>query len=116
MFQFGGSVARSLMDGMELKTVRLESYRTQLGVVLQESFLFDGSMRDNVAFSRPEASEDAVMRARPIARFSNHDGSLGLILGCLNTKRWAPSPRVHNDESSVFEWVVRLSGDAQESL
>jgi subfamily B ATP-binding cassette protein MsbA len=57
-----------LVDGIDLSTVRLDSYRTQLGVVLQESFLFDGTIRENVAFSRPNASEEAVMRACRIAR------------------------------------------------
>ena len=56
------------IDGVDLSTVRLDSYRTQLGVVLQESFLFDGTIRENVAFSRPEASEEAIMRACRIAR------------------------------------------------
>src|SRR5580658_6800886 len=41
------------VDGVDLSTVRLDSYRTRLGVVLQESFLFDGTIRENVAFSRP---------------------------------------------------------------
>jgi subfamily B ATP-binding cassette protein MsbA len=57
-----------LVDEVDLSTVRLDSYRTQLGVVLQESFLFDGTIRENVAFSRPDASEEAVMRACRIAR------------------------------------------------
>jgi len=57
-----------LVDGVDLSTVRLESYRTQLGVVLQESFLFDGTIRENVAFSRPDSSEDEIMRACRIAR------------------------------------------------
>jgi ABC-type multidrug transport system fused ATPase/permease subunit len=57
-----------LVDGIDLSTVRLDSYRTQLGVVLQESFLFDGTIRENLAFSRPDASEEAVMRACRIAR------------------------------------------------
>jgi len=56
------------VDGVDLSTVRLDSYRTRLGVVLQESFLFDGTIRDNVAFSRPEASEEQIMRACRIAR------------------------------------------------
>ena len=56
------------VDGVDLSTVRLESYRTQLGVVLQESFLFDGTIRENVAFSRPEASEEAILNACRIAR------------------------------------------------
>jgi len=59
---------KGLGDGIDLSTVRLDSYRTQLGVVLQESFLFDGTIRENVAFSRPDASEEAVMRACRIAR------------------------------------------------
>lgn len=59
---------RILVDGVDLSTVRLESYRTQLGVVLQESFLFDGTIRENVAFSRPHASEEEIMRACRIAR------------------------------------------------
>jgi ABC-type multidrug transport system fused ATPase/permease subunit len=53
---------------VDLSTVRLDSYRTRLGVVLQESFLFDGTIRENVAFSRPDASEEDVMRACRIAR------------------------------------------------
>src|SRR5436853_3855448 len=57
-----------LIDGVDLGTVRLDSYRTRLGVVLQESFLFDGTIRENVAFSRPEATEEEIMRACRIAR------------------------------------------------
>jgi subfamily B ATP-binding cassette protein MsbA len=57
-----------LVDGVDLATVRLESYRTQLGMVLQDSFLFDGSIRDNVAFSKPDASEEEILNACTIAR------------------------------------------------
>jgi len=56
------------IDGVDLSSVRLDSFRTRLGVVLQESFLFDGTIRENVAFSRPEASEEEIMRACRIAR------------------------------------------------
>jgi len=56
------------VDGTDLSKVRLDSYRTRLGVVLQESFLFDGTIRDNVAFSRPDATEEQIMRACRIAR------------------------------------------------
>jgi ABC-type multidrug transport system fused ATPase/permease subunit len=59
---------RVLVDEVDLSTVRLDSYRTRLGVVLQESFLFDGSIRENVAFSRPQSSEEEIMRACHIAR------------------------------------------------
>lgn len=57
-----------LVDGVDLSTVRLSSYRTRLGVVLQDSFLFDGTIRENVAFSRPEASEEQILSACRIAR------------------------------------------------
>jgi subfamily B ATP-binding cassette protein MsbA len=56
------------VDGVDLSTVRLDSFRTRLGVVLQESFLFDGTIRENVAFSRPDASEAEILRACQIAR------------------------------------------------
>jgi len=57
-----------LVDGIDLSTVRLDDYRSQLGVVLQESFLFDGSIRDNVLFSFPDATEEQFLNACRIAR------------------------------------------------
>src|SRR5207245_5944374 len=59
---------RMLVVGFDLSTVKLDSYRTQLGVVLQETFLVDGTIRENVAFARPQASEEEVMAACRIAR------------------------------------------------
>ncbi len=56
------------VDGMDLATVDLDSYRSQLGVVLQDSFLFDGSIRENVMFSRPAASEEQFLFACRTAR------------------------------------------------
>jgi ABC-type multidrug transport system fused ATPase/permease subunit len=58
---------RVLVDGADLSQVRLDSYRPALGVVLQDSFLFDGSIRENIAFSRPEATEEEIMEACRIA-------------------------------------------------
>jgi len=57
-----------LIDGQDLTSIRLSSYRQQLGVVLQETFLFDGTIRENVKFSRPEATEEQLMEACRIAR------------------------------------------------
>jgi subfamily B ATP-binding cassette protein MsbA len=57
-----------LIDGVDLATIRLSSYREQLGVVLQETFLFDGTIRENVKFSRPNATDDEWMEACRIAR------------------------------------------------
>jgi len=59
---------RVLVDGVDLAKVRLDSYRTQLGMVLQDSFLFDGTIRENVAFARPLATEDEILAACRIAR------------------------------------------------
>src|SRR5213075_2927734 len=56
------------VNGIDLSTVRLDSYRTQLGVVLQETFLFDGTIRENVAFARPNATEEEILAACHIAR------------------------------------------------
>ena len=55
------------VDGTDLSTVSLNAYRTQLGVVLQDTFLFDGTIRENVAFSRPGAAEEEILEACRIA-------------------------------------------------
>ncbi len=57
-----------LVDGIDLATVNLNTYRSQLGVVLQDSFLFDGSIRENILFSRPEATEEQFLFACRTAR------------------------------------------------
>jgi ABC-type multidrug transport system fused ATPase/permease subunit len=62
------SAGRVLVDGVDLACVRLDSYRTQLGVVLQETFLFDGTIRENVAFAVPNATEEQILAACRIAR------------------------------------------------
>jgi ABC-type multidrug transport system fused ATPase/permease subunit len=59
---------RILVDGRDLSKVRLADYRAQLGVVLQDNFLFDGTVLENIAFARPEATEEAVRRAARVAR------------------------------------------------
>ncbi|HEY1577831.1 MAG TPA: ABC transporter ATP-binding protein [Terracidiphilus sp.] len=59
---------RVLVDEIDLSTVDLNSYRAQLGVVLQESFLFDGTIRENIMFSRPEAMEEEFLSACRTAR------------------------------------------------
>ncbi|MHB8733775.1 MAG: ABC transporter ATP-binding protein [Terriglobales bacterium] len=59
---------RILVDGIDLATVRLGEYRTRLGVVLQETFLFDGTIRENVAFSRPDATAEQILEACRVAR------------------------------------------------
>ena len=56
------------VDGVDLSTVRLDSFRTQLGVVLQDTFLFDGSILENIAFARPSATHEQIMEACRVAR------------------------------------------------
>ncbi len=62
------TTGRVLVDGVDLATVRLSSYREQLGVVLQDTFLFDGTIRENIVFSRPGATEAQFLDACRIAR------------------------------------------------
>jgi ABC-type multidrug transport system fused ATPase/permease subunit len=63
---------RVLVDNIDIASVTLDSYRTQLGVVLQDTFLFDGTIRENVAFSRPGATEAQIMAAIRIARVGEY--------------------------------------------
>jgi subfamily B ATP-binding cassette protein MsbA len=55
------------VDGIDLTTITLDSYRRQLGLVLQETFLFDGTIRENICLGRPDASSAEVLRAARIA-------------------------------------------------
>ena len=57
------SSGRVLVDGHDIRHVTLRSLRRQLGVVPQEPFLFHGTIRDNVAFARPDATDDDVLAA-----------------------------------------------------
>jgi ABC-type multidrug transport system fused ATPase/permease subunit len=51
------------VDGIDLSGVKLNSYRSQLGVVLQDDFLFEGTIRDNILFPRPGATEEQLLSA-----------------------------------------------------
>jgi subfamily B ATP-binding cassette protein MsbA len=62
------SKGRVLVDDVDLAQVNLDTFRTQLGVVLQESFLFDGTIRENILFSKPDATEDQFLFACRTAR------------------------------------------------
>jgi len=59
---------RILIDGINLADVDLNTFRSQLGVVLQESFLFDGTIRENILFSRPGASQEQFLSVCRTAR------------------------------------------------
>jgi len=61
---------RVLVDGRDLATLRLREFRRALGVVLQDNFLFDGSVADNIAFARPHASRAEI---ESVARVAHAD-------------------------------------------
>ena len=54
---------RVMVDGQDLRDLRASALRSQLGIVPQEGFLFSGTVRDNIAFGRPDASEDEIHEA-----------------------------------------------------
>ncbi len=58
---------RILLDGRDLAELRLRQYRSKLGIVLQDNFLFDGTVLENIRFARPDASDAAVREAARVA-------------------------------------------------
>jgi ATP-binding cassette subfamily B protein len=60
---YDASEGRVLIDGHDVREVTLESLRTQIGIVLQETTLFGGTIRDNIAFGRPDATDAQVTAA-----------------------------------------------------
>ncbi len=61
------SEGKVLIDGFDIRDVQLESLRRQVGIVLQETNLFTGTIRDNIAFGRPDASDEDVIAAAKAA-------------------------------------------------
>lgn len=61
---------RVLVDGKDLQTIKLRDYRRQLGVVLQDNFLFDGIILDNIRFSNPQATFNEI---KEVCRIANAD-------------------------------------------
>ncbi len=76
---------RVLVDDVDLATVELASYRSQLGLVLQDDFLFDGTIRENLLFARPEATieevEDAARRAHIVEFTQRMPAGLDTLIG-----------------------------------
>src|SRR6185436_16199482 len=58
---------RVLVDGQDLMAIKLRDFRQHLGVVLQDNFLFDGSIAENIAFARPHASREDIIAVSRIA-------------------------------------------------
>ncbi|MBI1371392.1 MAG: ATP-binding cassette domain-containing protein [Phycisphaera sp.] len=73
------------VDGIDLATVRLDSFRSHLGVVLQDDFLYEGTIRENVLFARPDASDEdlkAAVKAAHVDEFTDRfDEGLDTLIG-----------------------------------
>ncbi|WP_268123480.1 ABC transporter ATP-binding protein [Roseivirga pacifica] len=73
------------VDGTDLSTVQLRSFRRKLGVVLQDDFLFEGTIRENILFPRPEATEEelqAAVKAAYVNEFTDRfEEGLNTVIG-----------------------------------
>ncbi|HOK64599.1 MAG TPA: ABC transporter ATP-binding protein [Bacillota bacterium] len=67
---------RILIDGIDIRDVTLESLRRQIGIVTQETFLFSASIRDNIAYGKPEATDEEIIEAAKAAHI--HDFIMSL--------------------------------------
>jgi ATP-binding cassette subfamily B protein len=76
---YDANSGRILIDGKDIKTFKISSLRQQVGLVLQDVFIFTGTVKDNVAFSRPDASMGEIMDAAKHARI--HDFIMSLPEG-----------------------------------
>lgn len=87
------------VDGLDLQTVKLRDYRRHLGVVLQDNFLFDGTVLDNIRFSNPQASFAEI---KEVCRIANADEFIGKF--------------PNGYETIVGERGVKLSGGQRQRL
>jgi len=76
---YGTSSGRVLIDGKDIKSYKISFLRRQVGLVLQDVFIFTGTIKDNVAFSRPDASLGEIMATAKMARI--HDFIMTLPQG-----------------------------------
>jgi len=67
---------RILIDGVDIRDVTIESLRRQIGIVTQETFLFSASLRDNIAYGKPEATDEEIIEAAKAAHI--HDFIMSL--------------------------------------
>ncbi len=93
------TVGRILIDGRDLAGVRLDDYRSRLGIVLQDNFLFDGTVAENIRYGRPEASREEMLSAAQIAHVDEFVDPLELKY-----------------ESIVGERGIKLSGGQRQRI
>ena len=97
-------VGRVLVDGVDLETVSLDSYRSKLGVVLQDDFLFEGSIKENIFFANADASETELQNAidaANVTEFTNRfsDG-INTIIGERGGKAFGRPATTRSDSKS----------------
>ncbi len=127
---------RITIDGYDLRDLKLDSLRKQIGIVLQETTLFSGSIRDNIAFGRPDASDEDIMAAAKAAQahefimsfpegYATHVGERGATLSGGQKQRVAIArallldPRIlilDNSTSSVDLTTESLIQEALDHL
>jgi ABC-type multidrug transport system fused ATPase/permease subunit len=93
------TVGRVLVDGHDLRSIESHSLRSQMGIVPQEGFLFSGTVRDNILFGRPEASDEEMREA---ARAVGADGFIEAL--------------EHGYETQVGERGVQLSAGQRQLI
>jgi ATP-binding cassette subfamily B protein len=96
---FDPTVGTIRLDGIDLKTIEVESYRRCLGIVEQDVFLFDGTVAENIAYADRTATPDSIIRA---ARIANADGFIEAL--------------PHGYDTVIGERGVRLSGGQRQRL
>jgi ATP-binding cassette subfamily B protein len=64
---YDATEGRVVIDGQDVRDVTLDSLRRQIGIVLQETMLFSGTIRENIAFGRPDAPEEEIIAAAKVA-------------------------------------------------
>ena len=90
---------RILIDGRDLADMRLRDYRSQLGIVMQDNFLFDGTVAENIAFSAPHATREQIVEVSQIAH--SHEFILDFE---------------HGYDTVVGERGIRLSGGQRQRI
>ncbi len=90
---------RVIVDGMDLESLKLRDYRAHLGIVLQDNFLFDGTIAENIRFAHPDATNEQI---RDVARIAHCDEFVSLF------------PEGY--ETVVGERGVKLSGGQRQRI
>lgn len=119
---------RILVDGVDLRKLKYDAYRQHLGIVLQENFLFSGTVEENIRYGRPEATMEEVVRAARLANalefiqempqgFSNQVGQGGVALSGGQRQRIAIARCILKDPKIlIFDEATSALDNQSEAL